>query len=139
MKFSLAIKPSIGAILSVTPIGLSACATAHETPPVMDAILLNAQDSPTRQAIRVFVRKNSGSNIISDPDSLTISPILKNHQRRTDLNFHSRPSSENFKPVGDYRLVIDENNQCWLRHQIKDDVSYLELPASARCAPYTAL
>ena len=138
MKIKTAQKPLIGAILSVAPIGLAACATAHETPPAMDAVLLSTQDNPTRQAIRVFVREKSGSNFIPNPDSLATSPILKNDQRRTDLSRHSRGSADTFKPAGTYRLVMDENNRCWLIHQLKDEISHLELPASARCAPYTA-
>ena len=138
MKLKTVHKPLIGAILASGPTGLSACATAHETPPAVEAVLLNAQDNPTRQAIRVFVRENSGANIISNPDSLATSPILKNHQRRTDLSIGSRRTRDITKPTGTYRLVMDESNHCWLIHQLNDDVSHLELPATARCAPYNA-
>lgn len=135
-RASFSMRAIMSAALAAAPIGLSACASAHETPDAVDAVLLTPQDGPTRQAIRVFVRQQSGSRVISNPDSLTQSPVLSNQERRASLGRGSSDTRESLKPMGDYRLVMDSNNRCWLIHRLKDKVTQLELPSTARCAPY---
>jgi len=110
-------------------------AAAHEAPNVVDAILLNTQDSSTRQAIRVFVREQSGPSLIADLESLAKSPVLVNHKRERRGSSITR---RDFKPFGDYRLVMDGNNQCWLVHTVKDVVTQLMLPESTSCMAYHA-
>lgn len=124
----------MGSILMIVPVGLSACASATETPTnAVDAVLLNPQDGATRQAIHVFVREKSGVGLIANPDSLATSPALSNTQRTLDRGLNKRAV---FKPYGDYRLIMDENNRCWLTHRLQDVVSQVELPSSASCAAY---
>ena len=125
----------MGSILMIAPVGLSACASATETSPAVDAVLLNPQDGATRQAIRVFVRENSGAGLISNPDSLAKSPDLTHTHRKLDRGLRAHTA---FKPYGNYRLIMDENQRCWLTHRLQDDVSQVELPSSARCAAYRA-
>ena len=131
------VKLAVASGLAAVPMGLSACATAHEAPSAVEAILLNPQDAASRNAIRIFVREKSGSQVITNPDSLSQTPILINHQRQTNLG--RRNLGQALKPTGDYRLVMDENKRCWLIHRLQDTVSHLELPSSASCAPYRAL
>ena len=136
-SLSVSVRAVLTAALTAAPIGLSACASAHETPDAVDAVLLTPQDGPTRQAIRVFVRKQSGSRVITNPDSLTQSPVLNNQKRQRNLGRGSSDTRDSLKPMGEYRLVMDSNNRCWLIHRLKDKVTHLELPSTARCAPYS--
>lgn len=124
-------------VLIASAMGISTCATANTVSDPVDAVLLNPQDGPTRQAIRVFVRESSGPDLITSPESLAISPELVNHRRDIrDTRFRSASSARQFKPVGTYRLLIDNNNRCLLMHTAGDMRSYIELPASANCAVY---
>lgn len=123
-------------VLAAVPLGLSACATANGASNAVNAVLLNPQDGPTRQAIRVFVREQSGPSFIANPDSLANSPILTNHHREIDIS--RRDTRAAFKPSGDYRLVMDDNNHCWMIHTLQEAVSQVQLPASANCTPYQA-
>ena len=126
----------ISAVLASTPVVLSACASAHDAPQSVDAVLLNPQDTATRQAIRIFVRDKSGSNVITNPDSLSQSPVLSNTQRRAEIGLSRQNARAALTPTGEYRLVMDESNRCWLIHKLQDAVSHLELPSSASCAVY---
>ena len=134
-RFKTSVRVAIMAILTVSPVGLAACATANEAPNAVDAILLNSQDSATREAIRIFVREKSGANVIAMPDSLSQTPLLKNHQREVNLGGRIN-TPQSFTPTGNYRLVIDENRRCWLVHRLGDAVSNRPLPESANCMPY---
>ena len=135
-SFPTAVRIAIMSILTTCPIGLAACATANEAPPNgVAAILLNAQDPASREAIRVFVREKSGANVITMPDSLSQTPILKNHQRQVNLGRRGN-TPQSFTPIGNYRLVMDANQRCWLIHRLGDTVSHTKLPASANCMPY---
>jgi len=105
-------KASIGIlILSASALSLSACATTNSFPETVDAVMLNPEDGPTRNAIRVFVRDMSGPELIVNPDSLVASPVL---------------------------TTIDGARKCWLVHSNQEVVSRVELPASAYCAQYEA-
>ncbi len=129
-------KTSIGIlILSASALSLSACATTNSFPETVDAVMLNPEDGPTRNAIRVFVRDMSGPELIVNPDSLVASPVLTTHKRHTGLQ-QNQP--RHFQPTGDFRLTIDGANKCWLVHSNQDVVSRVELPASAYCAQYQA-
>jgi len=126
----------IGMTALTATMGTSACATeTNLSGNAVEAVWLNTQDGPTREAIRVFVREQSGPALIADLNSLTQSPTLVNHKRETR---GSAVSSRNFQPVGDYRLMMDNENRCWLIHSLQDVVTHLELPNSAACAPYQA-
>ena len=131
---SLVEKTLMSFTLIASPLGMSACATTNVTSNAVEAILLNPLDSATRQAIRVFVREQSGPAIIANPDSLANNPVLPIQKREIE------PSRQNmhdaFKPSGEYRLVIDDNNHCWMTHIFEDVVSEVQLPPSANCAPY---
>lgn len=118
----------------MTSIATSSCAIAGDVPSSVDAVLINVQDGPTREAIRVFVREQSGPALIADLNSLTQSPTLVNHKRETRRG--SSVSRRDFQPVGDYRLIMDNENRCWLLHTLQDVVTQLELPNSASCAVY---
>lgn len=135
IRFSLFPKLMSRAVLFTAAIGVSSCASANSKSGPVDAVLLNPQDAPTRQAIRVFVRENSGAGLIANPDSLAESPALRNTQREIDRGLNARVS---FKPYGNYRLVMDKNQRCWLTHRLQDVVSQVELPSSASCAAYRA-
>jgi len=126
----------LGCIFAAAPLGLSACATTADTANAVDAVLLNPQDGPTRQAIRVFVREQSGPSLIVKPDDLALSPVLTPHQRKIDIN--RRNARQAFKAHGEFRLIMDSNNHCWITHRLQESVSQLQLPASANCAPYQA-
>ena len=122
-------------ILSVSTLGVSACATTNSFPETVDAVMLNPEDGPTRNAIRVFVRDMSGPELIVNPDSLVASPVLTTHKRQTGL---PQNQPRHFRPVGDFRLAIDGSNKCWLVHSNQEVISRVELPASAYCAQYEA-
>jgi len=130
------VKIAFVSILATCPIGLAACASATEPPNAVAAVLLNTQDPATREAIRIFVREKSGANVITMPDSLSQTPVLKNHQRQVNLERRGN-TPQSFIPTGNYRLAMDENQRCWLIHRVGDMVSHMELPASANCMPYT--
>jgi len=103
----------IGIATLTATMGTSACATEPSLPgSAVEAVWLNTQDGPTREAIRVFVRQQSGPALIADLNSLTQSP--------------------------DYRLMMDNENRCWLIHSLQDVITPLELPNSAACAAYQA-
>jgi len=56
----------IGMASLTMSLGTSACATETSAPAsAVEAVLLNAQDGPTREAIRVFVREQSGPALIA--------------------------------------------------------------------------
>ena len=122
-------------ILSASALGVSACATTNSFPETVDAVMLNPEDGPTRNAIRVFVRDMSGPELIVNPDSLVASPVLTTHKRQTGL---PQNQPRHFRPVGDFRLAIDGSNKCWLVHSNQEVTSRVELPASAYCAQYEA-
>jgi len=129
-------KVLLGAALFITSMGSTACATGSQaTPNTFDAVLLNMQDGPTREAIRVFVRQQSGPAVIVLPDSLAKSPVLAYQQRQ---NRGSSVSRQDFKPIGEYRLVMDSEGHCWLNHISPDGVTQIALPPSASCAAYQA-
>lgn len=113
--------------------GVNACATADHFSDPVEAFLLNTQDGPTRQVVRVFVRDTSGPDLIADPDSLGDSPKLIYNQRVTNRKSATRST---FQPYGDYKLILDSNNRCWLIHMDRDATSQVELPPSASCAAY---
>ena len=126
----------IGIATLTTTMGTSACATEPSLPgSAVEAIWLNTQDGPTREAIRVFVRQQSGPALIADLNSLTQSPKLVNHKRETRGSSVSR---RDFQPIGDYQLMMDNENRCWLIHSLQDVITPLELPNSAACAAYQA-
>ena len=127
-------KTLVSFTLIAAPLGISACAMMNETSNTVEAVLLNPQDSATRQAIRVFVRELSGSAIIANPDSLANSPVLPIQKREIEPNRQNMHDA--FKPSGEYRLVMDGNNHCWMTHIFEDVVSEVQLPPSANCAPY---
>jgi len=113
--------------------GLS-CAATSDTIKRKEAVLLNADRSDIREAIRIFVRKDAGRFVIADPDSLSHGPNLVVHRRARDYEYrsHTLPSA-NLK----YRLISD-GTQCWLmRHESEPDspiAAQILLPESARCA-----
>ena len=123
-------------ILSVSTFGVSACATTNSFPETVDAVMLNPEDGPTRNAIRVFVRDMSGPELIVNPDSLVSSPVLTTHKRQQTTLPQNTPRQ--FRPTGDFRLAIDGARKCWLVHSNQEVVSRVELPASAYCAQYEA-
>jgi len=128
--------PKIFLVIStlVIAIGFNACATAHDAPnDTVKAVLLNPQDGPTRNAIRVFVREQSGPALIVNVESLSKTPVLVNHKRETRGSSVSR---RDFQPIGDYRLMVDNENRCWLIHSLQDVITPLELPNSAVCAAH---
>jgi len=130
-------KASIGIlILSASALSLSACATTNSFPETVDAVMLNPEDGPTRNAIRVFVRDMSGPELIVNPDSLVASPVLTTHKRQQTTLPQNTPRQ--FRPTGDFRLAIDGARKCWLVHSNQEVVSRVELPASAYCAQYEA-
>jgi len=128
-------KVLLGAALLAASIGSNACAEASDTSGTTDAVLIDTRDGPTREAIRVFVRNQSGPALIVDVDSLAKSPVLVNHKRQ---NRGSSISRRDFKPVGEYRLVIDGNHSCWLIHTLQNEVTKLQLPITASCGTYQA-
>ena len=122
-------------IISVT--GMSCAATSDTPHNRYDAILLNADRSDIREAIRIFVREDAGRFVIVDPDSLGHSPDMVVHRRARDFERLSRTlPSANLK----YRLLSDGTN-CWLiRHESGLDspiAAELLLPKSAQCTIYS--
>ena len=134
IRSGLFLKLMSSAVLFTAAIGVSSCASANSLADPVDAVLLNPQDAPTRQAIRVFVRESSGPELIAMPDSLATNPKLVYHKREGRRTFERRRS---FKTYGDYRLIMN-GGRCWLTHTDKDLTTHLELPSSANCAVYTA-
>ena len=122
-------------VISVT--GMSCAATSDTPHNRHDAILLNADRSDIREAIRIFVRQDAGRFVIADPDSLVRSPDMVVHRRASDFQRRSRTlPSANLK----YRLLTDGTN-CWLiRHESGLDspiAAELLLPKSAQCTIYS--
>ena len=70
-------------ILSASALGVSACATTNSFPETVDAVMLNPEDGPTRNAIRVFVRDLGGPELIVNPDSLVSSPVSVSYTHLT--------------------------------------------------------
>jgi len=64
-----------------------------------------------------------------------VEAVLVNHKRETRGSSVSR---RDFQPIGDYRLMMDNENRCWLIHSLQDVITPLELPNSAACAAYQA-
>jgi len=124
-----------GMVVLASSIATNACASAPNLNDAAPAIWHNTQDGPTRNAIRVFVRKQSGPALIADLNSLTRSPTLVNHKRETRGSSVSR---HDFQPIGDYQLMMDNENRCWLIHSLRDAITPLKLPNSAVCAAYQA-
>ena len=122
-------------VISVT--GMSCAATSDTPHNRHDAILLNADRSDIREAIRIFVRQDAGRFVIADPDSLGRSPDMVVHRRARDFERRSRTlPSANLK----YRLLSD-GKKCWLiRHESGHDSPIaieLLLPESAQCRIYS--
>ena len=122
-------------VISVT--GMSCAATSDTPHNRHDAILLNADRSDIREAIRIFVRQDAGRFVIADPDSLVRSPEMVVSRRARDFERQSRTlPSANRK----YRLLSDGAN-CWLiRHESGPDSPIaieLLLPESAQCMIYS--
>ena len=113
------------------------CAATSDTPHNRHgAVLLNADRSDIREAIRIFVREDAGRFVIADPNSLGRSPDMVVHRRASDFERRSRTlPSANLK----YHLLSDGAN-CWLiRHESGLDspiASELLLPESAQCRIY---
>ena len=112
----------------------SCAATPHMEHTRKDAILLNADRSDIREAIRIFVRQDAGRFVKADPDSLTRNSEMVVYRRASDFEARSRTlPPANLK----YRLISDGVN-CWLiRHETNLDspiTAELLLPESARCA-----
>jgi len=117
--------------------GVSCAATPDMTYKRKDAVLLNADRSEIREAIRIFVRQDAGRFVIADPDSLTRSPDMVVNRRASDFEYQSRtlpPANLN------YRLLSD-GTHCWLiRHETSSDSPIaveLQLPKSAQCTFYS--
>lgn len=119
----------------------SASASCAATPdtllPRTDAVLLNADRGEVREAIRIFVRQNSGRFVIADPDTLTQSPVLAVRRRARDYEAKIRKlPAANLN----YRLVSN-GSQCWLiRHESSPNspiAAEVLLPETARCAAYS--
>ena len=122
-------------VISVT--GMSCAATSDTPHNRHDAILLNADRSDIREAIRIFVRQDAGRFVIADPDSLVGSPEMVVSRRARDFARRRRTlPSANLK----YRLLSDGAN-CWLiRHESGLDSPIaieLLLPESAQCIMYS--
>ena len=122
-------------VISVT--GMSCAATSDTPHNRHDAILLNADRSDIREAIRIFVRQDAGRFVIADPDSLVRSPEMIVSRRARDFERRSRTlPSANLK----YLLLSDGEN-CWLiRHESGLDspiAAELLLPKSAQCTIYS--
>ena len=116
---------------------MSCAATSDKPYNLHDAVLLNADRSDIREAIRIFVRQDAGRFVIADPDSLVRSPDMVVHRRASDFQRRSRTlPSANLK----YRLLTDGTN-CWLiRHESGLDspiAAELLLPKSAQCTIYS--
>jgi len=116
---------------------VSCAATADRVQTRQDAILLNADRSDIREAIRIFVREDAGRFVRAEPDSLADSPDMVVHRRARDFESQSRtlpPANLN------YRLLSD-GAQCWLiRHETGLDSPVaveLLLPKTAQCAFYS--
>lgn len=122
--------------ISASSLGLGACATTDRFPETVDAVMLNPEDGPTRNAIRVFVRDLGGPELIVNPDSLVSSPVLTTHVRQQTTLPQNTP--RHFQSTGDFRLAIDGTSKCWLVHAGQDAVSRVELPQSAYCTQYKA-
>jgi len=125
------------ALCVLSTAGMSCAATSNMTYERKEAILLNADRSDIREAIRIFVRQDAGRFVIADPDSLGHSPDMVVHRRARDFERLSRTlPSANLK----YRLLSDGTN-CWLiRHESGLDspiAAELLLPKSAQCAIYS--
>ena len=125
------------ALCIISATGMSCAATSDTPHNRHDAILLNADRSDIREAIRIFVRQDAGRFVIADPDSLGRSPDMVVSRRARDFERRSRTlPSANLK----YRLLSDGRN-CWLiRHESGLDSPIaieLLLPESARCAVYS--
>ena len=121
----------------ISAASVSCAATSDTQQTRKDAVLLNADRSDIREAIRIFVREDAGRFVIADPDSLTHSPDMIVHRRARDLESQSRslpPSNLN------YRLLSD-GRYCWLiRHESGLDSPIAAeqlLPKSARCTFYS--
>ena len=124
-------------IVSVSLLALGGCATTDNgLSNSRDAVMLNPEDGPTRNAIRAFVRDMSGPELIVNPDSLVSSPVLTYHKRQQTSLPQNTP--RHFQPTGDFRLALDGASKCWLLHTNQDVVSRVELPASAYCTEYKA-
>ena len=126
----------LGTALLTASMASQACANGNEQAAAIDAVLVNTQDGPTREAIRVFVRAQSGPSLIAVPDSLGQSPVLKYHKRQNRRG--SSISRRDFMPSGDFRLVMDGSNRCWLVHSLQDVVTLLNCQ-KAQLAPPTAV
>jgi len=116
---------------------VSCAATPDTANKRKDAVLLNADRSDIREAIRIFVRQDAGRFVIADPDSLAHSPDMVVHRRASDFEPRSRTlPSANLN----YRLLSD-GTYCWLiRHESDLDSPIaveLLLPESAQCTAYS--
>ena len=115
---------------------ISCAATPNTLQKREAAVLLNADKSNIREAIRIFVRQDAGRFVIADPDSLAYSSDMVVHRRASDFQSQSRT----LPPANlDYRLVTD-GTQCWLvRHESGLDSPIAAeqlLPETAQCAVY---
>ena len=78
------------ALCIISATGMSCAATSDTPHNRHDAILLNADRSDIREAIRIFVRQDAGRFVIADPDSLVRSPDMVVHRRASDFQRRSR-------------------------------------------------
>lgn len=112
----------------------ASCAATPDTSQLrQEAILLNADQSKIREAIRVFVRNDAGRFVKADPDSLALSPNMVVNRRARDFQSEMRTlPAANL----DYKLMSDGTN-CWLiRHETDPNSPIaveLRLPDTARC------
>lgn len=125
------------ALFMLSSAGVSCAATPDTLSQRADAVLLNADRSEVREAIRIFVRQNSGRFVIADPDTLTQSPVLVVRRRARDYESKIRKlPTANLN----YRL-LSNGRQCWLvRHESSlgsPIASEVLLPETAQCAVYT--